>query len=39
MKRYNLKLAMVSGCCCYGVKKYLNMTRKYILDGYSLTKI
>lgn len=38
MKTYKLKLAIISGCYCYGARKYLNMTRKYIINGYELTR-
>jgi hypothetical protein len=38
MKKYKLKIAIISGCYCYGIRKYLNMTRKIIINGYELAR-
>jgi hypothetical protein len=34
LKRYRLKLAIISGCHCYTIKKFLSMTRRFAIDGY-----
>ena len=39
MKRYKFKMAKISGCYCYGIKKYLSMTRRFIINSYELTRI
>lgn len=38
-KRYKFKMAKISGCYCYSIKKYLSMTRKFIINDYELTRI
>jgi|CZCB01.1.fsa_nt_gi hypothetical protein len=32
--RYRLKLAIISGCYCRSMKVFLQMTRRFTIDGY-----